>query len=122
LKFYELLGFERTGGNTERNWATLRFGPTELHLFQGYITENLLHWRGGDIAVIAELATLRGIEAETAFAQDDEGAQTLTLRDPAGNGIFLNTFPAERREFLRGARCSVAGLPAWPGSPADRLT
>ncbi|MCB1187528.1 hypothetical protein KDL29_10215 [bacterium] len=122
LAFYELLGFERIGGRPEENWATLRFGSTELHLFQGYIRENLLHWRGGDIAVIAELATLRGIEAETAFALDEEGAQTLTLRDPAGNGIFFNTFPLERRMFLEGVPYTERGLPAWPGSAADRMT
>ena len=122
LDFYLLLGFRQTGGNVAENWATLRFGSTELHLFQGYISENLLHWRGGDIRMIAELATLRGIEAETAFEQHEDGARTLTLRDPAGNGIFLNSFPSERERFLAGAAHSIDNMPDWEGSSADRMS
>ena len=39
----------------------------------------------------------------------------MFLRDPAGNGIFLNTYPDERLRFLAGERASIPGLVAWAG-------
>lgn len=116
-----LLGLVQIGGKVEENWATLRFGTTELHLFQGYIPENLLHWRGGDIEAISAMAAKAGIVAETPFELHPDGAQTITLRDPAGNGIFLNTFPVERQMFLDGCQYTERELPDWEGSDRERL-
>ena len=55
LDFYARLGFLIDGG-VEQGVVVIRNGDCRIGLHQGYIAENLLNFRGGDIAEIGRQA------------------------------------------------------------------
>ncbi|NEQ52711.1 MAG: hypothetical protein F6K11_21665 [Leptolyngbya sp. SIO3F4] len=70
-----------------------------LCLDQSHINENLINFRGGDIEAIYKEAIARGLKFDKPARLQADGAWNATIRDPDGNCIFFNTFPAEREEY-----------------------
>ena len=111
LDWYGKLGFSLTGGEPEQNWATTIFGSSELHMFQGMIERNLVHFRGGLLEAIDMVAGLQGLKSkEGAVYHEGEDAWFLEFTDPAGNVVFLNTYPGELEHFQAGGPTCIIGL------------
>lgn len=101
IDFYQKLGFEMIEDHTDENWAVLQHNNMALCLFQGHIDENLINFRGGDVSAIVHEATERGLTFEKTATQSEDGSWYAEVRDPDGNSIFFNTFPAEREKYVK---------------------
>jgi predicted lactoylglutathione lyase len=101
VEFYMKLDFTIIEDHRSENWCVLQHNNMALCLYQGHITENLINFRGGDIAALYKEASARGLEFEKAAVLHPDGSWNATLRDPDGNCIFFNTFPDEREKYVR---------------------
>lgn len=112
IEFYQKLDFTVVEDHRADGWAVLQHNNMALCLYEG-IEENLINFRGCDIAAVCEEARARGLEFEKPARLHPDGSWNATLRDPDGNSIFFNTFPDEREEYLREGRLiDYAGRPA----------
>ena len=100
IEFYLKLDFAIIDDHRSENWCVVQHNNMALCLFQGHIDENLINFRGGDIAAIYKEATERGLEFEKPALAHPDGSWNATIRDPDGNCIFFNTFPDERDEYV----------------------
>jgi hypothetical protein len=64
MSFYRRLGFNQIGGSEESGVAVIRGGNCRIVLYAGYIAENLINFRGGDVPAIAENARTEGLTFE----------------------------------------------------------
>lgn len=101
IDFYRKLDFTVTDDHTDDGWAMLQHRGFVLCLFQGHIDRNLMNFRGGDIEEIAAVLKERGIELSKGPEVEKDGSWSAEVKDPDGNVIYFNTFPAEREKFLR---------------------
>jgi catechol 2,3-dioxygenase-like lactoylglutathione lyase family enzyme len=104
IEFYEKLDFRVIEDHTPENWAVLQHNNMVLCLYQGHIDENLINFRGGDIEAICKEAGARGLEFSKPAQLHPDGSWSAEIRDPDGNGIFFNTFPDERKEYLESGK------------------
>jgi catechol 2,3-dioxygenase-like lactoylglutathione lyase family enzyme len=101
-QFYERLGFEPFGGDSDAGWRMLRNGSIVLGLFQGMFERNILTFTPGWSAegpTGAEFTDVREIQAELR-ARDIEpletvdesgtGPASLMIEDPDGNPILID--------------------------------
>jgi len=91
LAFYRKLGFEKTGGDEQKGYATLAHGNLILGLYQGHIERNRLNFRDADVFAVASELKRRGIQMKSDAAREDDGSVGATFEDPDGNLIYLNT-------------------------------
>jgi predicted enzyme related to lactoylglutathione lyase len=101
IEFYEKLDFKIVEDHRPENWAVLQHNNLALCLYEGHIENNLINFRGGDIETIHMEAAARGLEFSKPALQSPDGSWSAELIDPDGNVIFLNTFPAEREQYVR---------------------
>lgn len=104
LAFYETLGFEVVGDHRAENWAMVQHNNMALCLFQGHIDENLINFRGGDVEAIHKEGVARGLVFDKPPVVESDGSWAAEIRDPDGNSIYFNTFPAERAAYVRDGR------------------
>jgi len=104
ITFYTALGFTIIDDQRDRNWAALRHNNMLLCLFQGHIEQNLINFRGGDVAAIAREGIERGLTFQKPAHQEPDGSWSAEIRDPDGNCIYFNTFPDEREKYQREGR------------------
>jgi catechol 2,3-dioxygenase-like lactoylglutathione lyase family enzyme len=96
LSFYTRLGFQLIDGSMNEGAAVIQNGNCRIGLYQGHIAENLLNFRGGDIAAIATHAQAQGLDFEKPPFSGDDGSIAALLRDPDGNAIYLVSHPDEQ--------------------------
>lgn len=101
IDFYQRLGFVMLDDQRVEGWALLRNNNMLMALYQGHIERNLINFRGGDIAAIAQEAATRGLPFDTPATEHPDGSWSGELIDPDGNRIFFNTFPVEREMYLQ---------------------
>ncbi len=102
--FYEILGFEVTGGDAEQGWLILVNRQCIIGLFQGMFEKNILTFNPGlgqdtkrvegftDVREIQERLEAAGLELQTKADPDTTGAASMTLEDPDGNPILVDQF------------------------------
>ena len=56
----------------------------------------MLNLRGGNVAAIAEVLATRGIDLGDGVVRTPDGGENLTIKDPDGRPVFLDTTPPER--------------------------
>jgi catechol 2,3-dioxygenase-like lactoylglutathione lyase family enzyme len=101
--FYEKLGFEVTGGDTDQNWLILVNGTTVIGLFHEMFDTNMLTFNPGwrndkslvdpftDVREIQQGLQAAGIELTAAVPDDNaEGPASIMLIDPDGNPILID--------------------------------
>lgn len=100
--FYEKLGFEAIGGDTQQNWLILRNGDHVLGLFQGMFEENILTFNPGwdqcgkeldsftDVRGLQRELKNRGIALISEADDSTSGPASLMLSDPDGNQILID--------------------------------
>ncbi len=100
--FYEKLGFEQVGGNTEQNWVVLKNDTTKIGLFQGMFEKNILTFNPGwtperdvleDFEDVRELQAKlkeRGVALQTEADESTDGPASFVLVDPDGNPILVD--------------------------------
>jgi predicted lactoylglutathione lyase len=87
IDFYLKLGFEIVEDHRAEKWMVLQHN-------------NLLNFRGGDIADIEKKLTSRGLELSKPTEKHSDGSWSAEIRDPDDNVIFFNTYPDERATYL----------------------
>lgn len=112
MAFYEKLGFDQFGGEVDKNWAMLRNGLVEIHLFQGFIKMDMLNYRGGDFAGIR--AALDAAELKEIATQ---GPQSFTLQDPDGRHVFFDIGEPEVSQLKAG---QILTIPLPDGQELDQ--
>ena len=95
LNFYTKLGFHAIDGSVEHGVVVIRNGDCRIGLSQGHIAENLLNFRGGDIAEIGRQAETLGLTFEKPPFTAIDGSMGALLRDPDGNAVYLVSHPDE---------------------------
>jgi len=95
LAFYRGLGFSQIEGSEESGVAVIESANCRIVLYRGYIAENLINFRGGDIPVIAERARTAGLIFEKEPFSGLDGSMGALLRDPDVNAIYFVSHPNE---------------------------
>ena len=95
LDFYSKLGFQVVGGDLDQGVIVVENGDCRLGLYQQFIAENLLSFRGGDIEEIARKAHALHLSFEKAPFSAKDGTVAALLRDPDGNAVYLVSHPDE---------------------------
>jgi len=100
--FYEKLGFEPTGGDSQQNWLILRNGDHVLGLFQGMFEGNILTFNPGwdqggkepqsftDVRELQRQLKHLGIPLGTEANESASGPASFMLSDPDGNQILVD--------------------------------
>lgn len=102
--FYEVLGFEVTGGSDDDDYLILRNPEGHLiGLFQGMFDANILTFNPGlaqDTSEVDDFTDVREIERRLRDAgveiavpvEGDEGPGHLVVTDPDGNQVMFDQF------------------------------
>jgi len=104
IAFYQKMGLELVEDQRHEKWAVLRHNNLILALYEGHIQRNLLNFRGGDIAQIAEELADDGVPLHKPAREEADGSWSAEVVDPDGNVIYFNTDPAERTTYLKTGR------------------
>ncbi|GAA1954989.1 VOC family protein [Microbacterium aquimaris] len=100
--FYEQLGFEAFGGDTDAGWRMLRSGSTVIGLFQGMFDRNILTFTPGwsadgptegaftDVRDLQRSLRERGVEVVDVADETGDGPASFTVVDPDGNPILVD--------------------------------
>lgn len=102
-RFYEALGFEVVGGDSDDGWLICKNGEATLGLFQGMFDRNILTFNPGLTSRMERLerfTDIRRIEARLAEAglelttrsDTSDGPGSCTLVDPDGNPVLIDQF------------------------------
>ena len=102
LSFYRKLGFTLVSGSAASRVAVVKWGNCRVGLYQGYLQENLINFRGGDIPAIAEHARAAGLSFEKEPFSGPDGSMAALVRDPDGNAIYFVSHPNERSDEEQG--------------------
>ncbi len=105
--FYETLGLVPAGGDPKLGWSIFarrdhlpkpgtRMLTTYLSLFQDMIPADLLNFRGGDVAAIAEKLGEAGVDLQEGVREAPDGGRSLLIYDPDEHPLFFDTTPPER--------------------------
>lgn len=95
VAFYHKLGFRQTDGSIGERRVIMQYDTCRIALYQDYLEDNLLHFRGGDVEQIARQLEERGITPKTLSTEDEEGNQSLLIEDPDGNKVYFVRQPGE---------------------------
>ncbi len=93
--FYKTLGFDNVSFKPDMGMSILKRNGVTLTLYDNYIKETVLNFRGGDVFKIAASLKEKGMNFESDAAVESDGSVGATLRDPDGNLIYFNTAPGE---------------------------
>ena len=100
--FYEKLGFESFGGDTEQGWGILKNGEHIIGLFQGMFENNMLTFNPGwdqnakDTANFTDVRELRtalaaqGVPILSDNTESPSGPGSFMVVDPDGNPILID--------------------------------
>ncbi|ALS96852.1 VOC family protein [Lacimicrobium alkaliphilum] len=100
--FYEKLGFEAMGGDSDQGWIILKNGDHIIGLFQGMFDKNILTFNPGwdqsaqNLSEFTDVRELRGqlIHRGIHIVRDDIGQKTgpgsIVIEDPDGNPILID--------------------------------
>jgi catechol 2,3-dioxygenase-like lactoylglutathione lyase family enzyme len=100
--FYENLGFEVVGGETEQGWLILRNSTHTLGLFQGMFEGNILTFNPGwdahgkplqdftDVRQLQAQLKAQGVTLKTEADESTAGPASFTVVDPDGNAILVD--------------------------------
>jgi len=100
--FYEKLGFEVIGGETDQNWLILRSGEHVIGLFQGMFENNIMTFNPGwdqlanaldsftDVRELQQAFKARGLEILNEVDENSTGPANFMLIDPDGNPILFD--------------------------------
>lgn len=100
--FYEKLGFEVIGGDTQQNWLILKNCDHVIGLFQGMFEKNLLTFNPGwdqsgaelesftDVREIQRDLKSNGITPDTQVDESTSGPASIIITDPDGNQILID--------------------------------
>ena len=103
-RFYETLGLVLAGGDPTIGWSILarrdhppkpgvRLITTYLSLFQDMIPADLLNFRGGAVAAIAERLDAAGVDLQDGVKEGPDGGESLLIYDPDEHPLFFDTTP-----------------------------
>lgn len=95
VSFYQKLGFRQTEGSIGERRVVMQTGSCRIALYQGYLENNLLHFRGSDVMALARRLEERGIAPASPPSEDEEGNQSLLIEDPDGNKVYFVHHPGE---------------------------
>ncbi|MBO6556389.1 MAG: VOC family protein [Pseudomonadales bacterium] len=100
--FYEALGFEGFGGDSDQGWLMLRNGDHVIGLFQGMFEGNVMTFNPGwdqqaqetaeftDVRTIQSALESAGLELATRVEEGTSGPGSVMLQDPDGNQILID--------------------------------
>ncbi len=100
--FYEKLGFEQVGGDSNENWLILRNGEHVIGLFQGMFEKNILTFNPGwdqhgrnlddftDVRELQRELKKRGISLANEADEVSSGPASCMITDPDGNPILID--------------------------------
>ena len=103
-KFYELLGFEVTGGDADENWLIMVNGETVIGLFHGMFEQNILTFNPGmtqqqgntddftDVRDIQAALKEAGVDFVVEAEPDGTGPAHVVVNDPDGNQVMFDQF------------------------------
>jgi len=94
-EFYTKLGFNEVEGDPGKNWLVLEKGTFRVGLFQGFLPQNTINFRGGDITRVVRGLQAAGLEPYDVHFADGSGTGNAMLQDPDGNPIFFDTTAKE---------------------------
>ena len=97
VAFYHKLGFRQTGGSIGERFVVMQYDGCRIALYQGYLENNLLNFRGGNVMEIERRLEERGIATKGPLSEDEEGNQSLLIEDPDGNRVYFVHHPGEAR-------------------------
>ncbi len=117
-EFYEKLGFREIGETAPKVRISLAHG-TDVLTPMNFLKANHINFRGGDIDALATELKSRGFEVRGLNTGPERECGDFTITDPAGNDVFFNTFPRERKAYLDGQRFTFAELATSAGNPTD---
>lgn len=100
--FYEKLGFQLFGGNTEHGYLMMKNGDHVIGLFQGMFEGNILTFNPGwdqngqnldsftDVRDIQKELKAEGIAFESEADESTSGPASFVIIDPDGNSILID--------------------------------
>lgn len=101
-EFYEKLGFQSLGGNTNDKWIILKNGDTVIGLFEGMFEKNMLTFNPGwnqDATETDSFTDIRDLQKELkskgmVFVNEADESSTgpahFVITDPDGNPILVD--------------------------------
>jgi len=101
-EFYEALGFEAFGGDTEQRWLIMKNGDHLIGLFQGMFENNIMTFNPGwtqsateidpfmDVRAIQDRLKTRGLTLTKQVDENTTGPASVMLSDPDGNQILID--------------------------------
>lgn len=100
--FYEKLGFEAMGGDSDQGWIIVKNGDHIIGLFQGMFDKNILTFNPGwdqsaqnldsftDVRDLRDELKHRGINFVKDQIEQASGPGSIVLEDPDGNPILID--------------------------------
>lgn len=100
--FYEALGFQKTGGDSDQGWLILKNGTTIIGLFQGMFDKNILTFNPGwdnnaeevnpftDVRDLQKTLRAKGVTFESEADETSGGPASFVIFDPDGNPILVD--------------------------------
>ncbi|GGC77172.1 hypothetical protein GCM10007216_04610 [Thalassobacillus devorans] len=100
--FYEKLGFQSFGGNTDQNWIIMKNEDCVIGLFQGMFEKNILTFNPGwnqnaeniepftDVRELQKQLKESGIKLLSEADEASEGPENIVIKDPDGNPILID--------------------------------
>ncbi|MFG6116066.1 VOC family protein [Halobacillus sp. MO56] len=100
--FYEKLGFQSFGGNTDQNWIIMKNEDCVIGLFQGMFEKNILTFNPGwnqnaeniepftDVRELQKQLKENDIKLLSEADEASEGPENIIIEDPDGNPILID--------------------------------
>lgn len=101
-EFYEKLGFEKFGGDINKNYLIMKNGNHLVGLFQGMFDKHILTFNPGwnqdaekldsftDIRELQKELKEKGIEFDIEVDESSQGPASFVIADPDGNPILVD--------------------------------
>lgn len=101
-EFYEKLGFNSVGGDSNQGWLILRNGRHVIGLFRGMFDENILTFNPGwdqesnelgsftDVRELQKKLKAEGVKFSTEADESSSGPASFVVEDPDGNPIIVD--------------------------------
>ncbi|MGB7450669.1 MAG: VOC family protein [Lysobacterales bacterium] len=101
-EFYEKLGFNPVGGDSNQGWLILRNGSHVIGLFRGMFDKNILTFNPGwdqesnklgpftDVRELQKKLKAEGVKFNTEADESSAGPASFVIEDPDGNPILVD--------------------------------
>ena len=101
-EFYEKLGFNSVGGDSNQGWLILRNGSHVIGLFRGMFDKNILTFNPGwdqesnklgpftDVRELQKKLKAEGVKFSTEADESSTGPASFVIEDPDGNPILVD--------------------------------